>query len=139
MRKVLLCKNDGFSLLAIGSSCIITKVQFFEVVMKSQIEEEGWLQFIKLCKQLKTEKELSEFFNLFLTIEEKNDIGARCILVKELLKGKKTQREIAANLKISIAKISRGSNAFCRCICIVIINSILTVILVQLNLKNRDI
>jgi TrpR family trp operon transcriptional repressor len=69
-----------------------------------------WQQFLKLCKQLQTEQQLNEFFDLFLTIEERNAIKDRCILIRELLKGEKTQREIAADFNISIAKISRGSN-----------------------------
>lgn len=78
--------------------------------MNTHSETDGWQQFLNLCKQLKNENQLNEFFDLFLTIEERNAIKDRCILIRELLKGEKTQREIAADFNISIAKISRGSN-----------------------------
>lgn len=78
--------------------------------MKSQSGEDGWWQFLKLCKQLKTEKQFNEFFDLFLTIEERHAVGDRCAVIRELLKGEKTQRDIASGLDTSIAKITRGSN-----------------------------
>ena len=78
--------------------------------MKTQLGEDGWWQFLKLSKQLKTKRQFSEFFGLFLTIEERNDIGDRCAIVVALLKNAETQRDIAARLGTSIAKISRGSN-----------------------------
>jgi TrpR family trp operon transcriptional repressor len=34
----------------------------------------------------------------------------RCLIIKALLDQKNPQREIAENLKVSIAKITRGSN-----------------------------
>jgi len=71
----------------------------------------NWHNFVKLCSQLNTAKQLANLFDIFLTTAEKDDIAARYAIVKELLAKEKTQREIAANLKISIAKISRGSNA----------------------------
>lgn len=78
--------------------------------MKSQSSEDGWWQFLELCTQLKTKKQFNEFFGLFLSIEERNDIGDRCAIVGALLKNVETQRDIAARLGTSIAKISRGSN-----------------------------
>jgi len=78
--------------------------------MKSQSGEDGWWQFIELCRQLKTKQQFDELFDLFLTIDERNDIKDRLVLIRELLQGEKTQREIAAEHNISIAKISRGSN-----------------------------
>lgn len=71
----------------------------------------SWHNFIKLCAKLKTEKQWSNLFDIFFTTAEKEDVAARYAIIHELLMGKKTQREIAAKLKISIAKISRGSNA----------------------------
>ncbi len=74
-------------------------------------DDEGWWGFVRLCHQTKDVKQLGELFDLFLTIEERRDIGLRLALVEALLKGEKAQREIAADLHVSIAKISRGSNA----------------------------
>jgi len=78
--------------------------------MKSQSGEDGWRQFLGLCKNLKTIKQLNEFFDLFLTAEERCAVGYRCALIKALLKKEESQRDIAMRLGISIAKISRGSN-----------------------------
>ncbi|MGE3954880.1 MAG: trp operon repressor [Parachlamydiales bacterium] len=72
---------------------------------------QGWKRFLSLCSRCKGEEELNALFELFLTIEERRDIGLRALLIDALLEGKKTQREIAADLGISIAKITRGSNA----------------------------
>ena len=79
--------------------------------MKKNAEEDGWWRFLKLCAAVKTPEQFKELFDLFLTIEEKEALALRYLLLKELLEGKKAQREISADLKISISKITRGSNA----------------------------
>ena len=71
----------------------------------------GWRQFLTLCLKFKNVDELDELFKLLLTIEEQNDIADRCLIVSELLKGKRTQREMSEQLHVSISKITRGSNA----------------------------
>jgi TrpR family transcriptional regulator, trp operon repressor len=73
--------------------------------------KDGWNQFLNMCTRFNTEAEFKEFFNLFLTLEEKQALARRFLLVKELLQGNKTQREIAKDLSLSISKITRGSNA----------------------------
>lgn len=78
--------------------------------MKLQSTEDGWRNFLKLCEQLKTAKQFNDFFDLFLTAEERKDIGNRYDVINALLKNEEPQRDIAARLGISIAKISRGSN-----------------------------
>jgi TrpR family trp operon transcriptional repressor len=45
-----------------------------------------------------------------LTPKEKADLKTRILIIKELLKKEKTQRQIAKYLNLSIAKITRGSN-----------------------------
>lgn len=70
----------------------------------------GWRNFIKLCLTTSNEKMLSSLFNLLLTQEEKESIAMRCLIVMELIKQEKTQRKIAEDLHVSIAKITRGSN-----------------------------
>lgn len=72
--------------------------------------QKGWASFIDLCLQSKDKKSLSLLLELFLTAEERADVAMRYMIVKELLKEEKTQREIAKNLNVSIAKITRGSN-----------------------------
>ncbi|MDF3054960.1 MAG: tRPR [Gammaproteobacteria bacterium] len=72
--------------------------------------QDGWNAFMKLCLTAKNSDALSSVFEIFLTPEEKKDIATRCLIVKDLLEEQKTQREMAKDLKVSIAKITRGSN-----------------------------
>lgn len=76
--------------------------------------KEGLNNFIKLCAQCNDEKMLLSLFNLFFTEEEKEDLSLRYLIVYGLLKKEQAQREIAKNLKVSIAKVTRGSNALKR-------------------------
>jgi TrpR family trp operon transcriptional repressor len=71
----------------------------------------GWNQFLTLCRATESTQQLDQLFSLLFTLEEKDQLAMRVQLVKELLKGEKTQRQISQDLKISIAKITRGSNA----------------------------
>ena len=73
-------------------------------------EEDGWRGFLSLCSEAKTPEELDELLGLFLTPEERKDVATRYLIVQELVRGKKTQREMAKELGVSIAKITRGSN-----------------------------
>jgi TrpR family trp operon transcriptional repressor len=73
--------------------------------------QKGWRQFIELCRHVQTDEALEELFDLLLTLEEQEQLATRVELLKALLKGDKPQRLIAEELKISIAKMSRGSNA----------------------------
>jgi TrpR family transcriptional regulator, trp operon repressor len=70
----------------------------------------GWRCFTKLCLATKNEKLLSSLCDLLLTQEEKESIAMRCLIVMDLLKQEKTQRDMAEDLHVSIAKITRGSN-----------------------------
>lgn len=71
----------------------------------------GWRSFLKLCSKVESPEKFKEFFDLFLTIEERENLAARFFIIKALLEGDLTQREIAEKYKISIAQITRGSNA----------------------------
>ncbi len=73
--------------------------------------KKGWQEFLKLCAKIDSAEECSEIFNLFLTIEEKETLASRYLIIKALLEGDLTQREIADIYKVSIAQITRGSNA----------------------------
>jgi len=73
--------------------------------------KEGWQNFLKFCSKIRSPEELNEIFDLFLTIEEKETLASRYLIVRELLEEKLTQREIAEKYKVSIAQITRGSNA----------------------------
>ena len=71
----------------------------------------SWKQFLELCVNLSSKKALEPFFDLFLTIEEKEILASRYLIIKALLENKLTQREIAEYYKVSISQITRGSNA----------------------------
>ncbi|EKE00716.1 MAG: Trp operon repressor [uncultured bacterium] len=79
--------------------------------MKSNMLVINWQSFIELILKIRTEKQLVELFDFLLTDAEQEDIAVRYAIIVELLAGKKTQREIAEQLKISTAKVTRGSNA----------------------------
>lgn len=79
--------------------------------MQTKFISQNWQKFIKLCLKITTPKQLNDLFELLLTNGEKEDIAARLAIVIALLSSKKPQRELAKQLKISIAKITRGSNA----------------------------
>lgn len=69
-----------------------------------------WKSFLSLCLKSKNTNELSQLLDCFLTIEEKEVIADRYSIIKALLGGKLTQRDMANTLNVSIAKITRGSN-----------------------------
>lgn len=73
--------------------------------------EDGWRGFKELCQAAVKEDKLDALLELFLTLEEQEDLALRFQLIKSLLKGKLPQRMIAKDLQISISKITRGSNA----------------------------
>lgn len=79
--------------------------------MPMNLAEDGWQAFIELCGKFRTRDELEDLFDLFFTLEEKEDLAKRYILIKALLDEKLTQREIAEKMGVSISKITRGSNA----------------------------
>ncbi len=74
-------------------------------------ESEGWQDFCKLCATYKDPKDLSDLFDLMMTTEEKFALSMRYQLIKELLEGKISQRDISKKLNVSISKITRGSNS----------------------------
>lgn len=74
-------------------------------------KQAGWDAFLTLCQQADSKEKLEKIFSLHLTQEEREDIAMRYLIVRELLKGELTQRDMADKLGVSIAKITRGSNA----------------------------
>ena len=67
--------------------------------------------FAKLCARAETQDLLEEWFAFLFTPAELEALFKRLTLTGALLEQKLTQRDIAKNLNISIAKITRGSNA----------------------------
>lgn len=76
--------------------------------------ESDWDAFVTLCASVASKGELEPFFDCFLTPEEKSMMASRLIIFRELLKGERSQRDISAKFSVSIAKITRGSNALKR-------------------------
>ena len=72
--------------------------------------KKGLEGFVTLCLKTNNKNNFALLLELFLTAEEKTDLAMRYLIVKELIKGEKTQRQIAKDLNVSIAKITRGSN-----------------------------
>lgn len=71
----------------------------------------GWKRLLELCLQQKNHADLNQLFNLLLTIEEKETLASRCLIIDALLEKKLPQREISEKYNVSIAQITRGSNA----------------------------
>ena len=78
--------------------------------MSIKREKQGWQQFLKLCLAQSSEKDLIQFFDALLTSEERHQLALRTELITELLRGDKPQRQIASELGVSIATVTRGSN-----------------------------
>ena len=70
----------------------------------------GWHQFLELSAASIKCNNFDALMQVLLTAEEKEQLSTRVLLLQQLLAGKKSQREIAQELKISISKITRGSN-----------------------------
>jgi len=72
--------------------------------------QKGLGGIIDLFLLIKDKKTLLLLFELLLTAEERADLAMRFSIIKELLAENKTQRQVAKELNVSIAKITRGSN-----------------------------
>ena len=55
-----------------------------------------------MCLNTKDEEALQAMYSLFLTPEEKIDIARRFLIIKELVREDKTQRDIAKSLHVSL-------------------------------------
>ena len=77
----------------------------------NRITKEGW----RLCLQSLTDAvrggRLEAFLEILLTEEEIDDLSKRCLILAELKEGRKTQRQIAADIGVSLYKVSRGAHA----------------------------
>ena len=57
------------------------------------------------------EGKLEEFLKIILTHDERLDLAKRCRVLKELLRGAHSHREISTLFKVSVYKVSRGVHA----------------------------
>lgn len=73
--------------------------------------EKGWKCFLELCLKARSTQELEKILDLFLSIEEKETLAARFLIIQALLRKTSSQRKIAESLGVSISQITRGSNA----------------------------
>ncbi|MCH9627107.1 MAG: Trp operon repressor [Chlamydiales bacterium] len=78
---------------------------------KQAHKQQGWEGLLDLCTSFSDSQALERFFDLFLTLEEKEMFIGRYLVIQALLEGELTQREIAKQHRVSIAQITRGSNA----------------------------
>lgn len=74
--------------------------------MKAQL----WQEVVDLLGEQVDRESLGKVLSVLLTAEEQSDIASRLAIVRALVSGKETQREIAVRLGVSIAKVTRGSN-----------------------------
>ncbi len=72
-------------------------------------DHQGLKRFFTLVSDAKQEDNLMALFECFFTPEELSALSLRVNVVKALLDGKLSQREIAKTLKASISKVTRGS------------------------------
>ncbi len=79
------------------------------------IKDNGWRNVLEQCLEFKDKKQLEVFFEVLLTVSEREEIGKRFLIIKELIENKNTQREIAHKLNVSIFNVSRGSNILKTC------------------------
>lgn len=70
----------------------------------------GWGSFLRLL-QGADEKELDTLLHLFMTMNERAMMVERYSLIKILLNGKYTQREISEKTGMSISMVTTGSKA----------------------------
>lgn len=78
--------------------------------IQSQRSTQDWQECIELLKQAVAEDKLEELLFMISTIEERNALALRVQVVRYLLEGKLSQRDIQKQLNTSIATVTRGSN-----------------------------
>ena len=79
--------------------------------MKKEPKEDEWRKLVKLLCKVTNEEKMEHLLHLFLTINERDYLKGRMRIVKSLLEQELSQREIAEEMGVSIAKITAGSNA----------------------------
>lgn len=74
------------------------------------MKTESWFQVVKLLKGQQDVEALHEVMGVLLTREEREAIGSRLAIMRALLSGEESQREIARRIGVSITKVTRCSN-----------------------------
>lgn len=78
--------------------------------MNKDMQQQFWNEYLDLVLNCKNRDELNSLFNFMLTFDEREMLAKRIALTEALLKKEKPQRQIAEDLSMSIAFITRGSN-----------------------------
>lgn len=68
-------------------------------------------KWLMLAEKAKDAKVLDEFFHFMFTPQEFEQLEKRYALIEALINDELSQRDISEKLGVSIAKITRGSNA----------------------------
>jgi len=79
-------------------------------IKKEAGQEIAFKNFVQHCLSLEKAEYLTLFFEVVLTQTEREEFPKRLAILQALLKGDQTQREIAEDLGVSIANITRASN-----------------------------
>ncbi len=82
-----------------------------ECKVKNAMEQQRWQQLLMLIQHQQSLAELDGVLHLLLSHDERQAISGRLAIIRALLEGKQSQRQIAADLAVSIATITRASNS----------------------------
>ncbi|HAS6211707.1 TPA: trp operon repressor [Vibrio vulnificus] len=78
--------------------------------MSQQSEYTDWQQIVDLVKHSVEQKQHDMLLTMLMTPDEREALVSRVNIVRELLKGELSQRQISQMLGVGIATITRGSN-----------------------------
>ncbi|ELP5728257.1 trp operon repressor [Vibrio vulnificus] len=78
--------------------------------MSQQPEYNDWQQIVDLVKISVEQEQHDMLLTMLMTPDEREALVSRVNIVRELLKGELSQRQISQMLGVGIATITRGSN-----------------------------
>lgn len=78
--------------------------------MSQQPEYTDWQQIVDLVKHSVEQEQHDMLLTMLMTPDEREALISRVNIVRELLKGELSQRQISQMLGVGIATITRGSN-----------------------------
>lgn len=74
------------------------------------MKTELWGEVVDLLGEQVNQDAILAILSILLTAEERDAIGSRLAIMRALLSGRESQRQIAIRLEVSIAKVTRCSN-----------------------------